>query len=446
MNISKNKKDSSSQGISLLLDLIEKYLDHQILLPTFKNDTYIKHYLMEIIRYKNKIQFILNKTLRSMKKEIKQRLNQTNLLFYSVYSFFWEKKSVEKIKKELLPLSLSREQIQDFQKFYQRLSNFNWEIALKGKNEIEQLSIQKAIPTFFINKLLPVMNLDDIKSNSEKMDIQARKGFFTIRLNSEIDLGEFEKYFNHLNLVRDENIPKTIHVPLKNKANIITSRFYQENKLIIQDKASIASVHIMDPQENDKICDLCAAPGMKTSLIAQNSQNKANIVALDFNLDRLKQIKPMMQKTSSENYHIIHGDGLNPPIRETKGIFFDKILLDAPCTGSGTFSSHPELKWRQNQKFLNQNVFLQRKLIDKAFNMLKPGGILLYSTCSLYPEEGELQIIKVLDKFDIEKLPSWISPSYKIDKTALSRVGRFFPIIHNTNGFFIAKLKKKYSN
>jgi len=214
MNISKNKKDSSSQGISLLLDLIEKYLDHQILLPTFKNDTYIKHYLMEIIRYKNKIQFILNKTLRSMKKEIKQRLNQTNLLFYSVYSFFWEKKSVEKIKKELLPLSLSREQIQDFQKFYQRLSNFNWEIALKGKNEIEQLSIQKAIPTFFINKLLPVMNLDDIKSNSEKMDIQARKGFFTIRLNSEIDLGEFEKYFNHLNLVRDENIPKTIHVPL----------------------------------------------------------------------------------------------------------------------------------------------------------------------------------------------------------------------------------------
>jgi len=202
----------------------------------------------------------------------------------------------------------------------------------------------------------------------------------------------------------------------------------------------------MDPQENDKICDLCAAPGMKTSLIAQNSQNKANIVALDFNLARLKQIKPMMQKTSSENYHIIHGDGLNPPIRETKGIFFDKILLDAPCTGSGTFSSHPELKWRQNQKFLNQNVFLQRKLIDKAFNMLKPGGILLYSTCSLYPEEGELQIIKVLDKFDIEKLPSWISPSYKIDKTALSRVGRFFPIIHNTNGFFIAKLKKKYSN
>jgi len=443
MNTSKKEKVSSSQGISLLLDLIQKYLDQQKLSPTFKNDTYSKHYLMEIIRYKNKIQFILNKTLRSMKKEIKQRLNQPNLLFYSVYSFFWEKKSFEKIKKELLPLSLSREQIQDFQKFYQRLSNFDWEIALKGKNEIEQLSIQKAIPTFFINKLLPVMKLEDIKANSEKMDTQARIGYFTIRLNSEIDLSEFEKKFIQLNLVRDGNIPKTIHVPLKHKAKIITSQFYQENRLIIQDKASIASVHLMDPQENDKICDLCAAPGMKTSLIAQLSQNMSNIVALDYDLARLKQIKPIMQKTSSKNYHIIHGDGLNPPIRESKGIFFDKILLDAPCTGSGTFSSHPELKWRQNQKFLNQNVFLQRNLIERAFNMLKPGGILLYSTCSLYPEEGELQIDKVLDRFEMEKLPDWISPNYKILNSTLKGVGRFFPTIHNTNGFFIAKMKKK---
>jgi len=226
MNTSKNKKVSSSQSISLLLDLIQKYLDHQIIPPTFKNDSYTKHYLMEIIRYKNKIQFILNKTLRSMNKEIKQRLNQTNLLFYAVYSFFWEKKSIEKMKKELLLLSLSRGQIQDFQKLYQRLSNFSWEIALKGKNEIEQLSIQKAIPTFFINKLLPVMNLDNIKANSEKMDVQARIGYFTIRLNSEIDLAEFENKFNHLKLERDENIPKTIHVPVKYKAKIMNRDKY----------------------------------------------------------------------------------------------------------------------------------------------------------------------------------------------------------------------------
>jgi len=85
---------------------------------------------------------------------------------------------------------------------------------------------------------------------------------------------------------------------------------------------------------------------------------------------------------------------------------------------------------------------LQRNLIEQAFNMLKPGGILLYSTCSMYPEEGELQINNVLDRFEIEKLPTWISPSYKINESTLSGTGRFFPTVHNTNGFFIAKLKK----
>ncbi|QEE16500.1 RsmB/NOP family class I SAM-dependent RNA methyltransferase [Promethearchaeum syntrophicum] len=446
MNASKKLESESSQGIPILLEIIQKYLDHQILLPTYKNDTYTKHYLMEIIRYKNKIQFILNKTLRSMKIDKTQRIIHENLLFYAVYAFFWEKKSWDKIKNESFPLSLKKDQIHLFKQFYERLSNFKWEYALKGKTKIEKLSIQDAIPTFFIQKLLPVMNLNEIQSNSEKMDVQARIGNFTIRLQSEDELIDFENKFRHLNFIKDEDIPKTIHIPLKHKAKIIASKFYQENKFIIQDKSSIASVYLMNPQENEKICDLCAAPGMKTRLIAQISKNRANIVAVDFNLTRLKQIRPMMQKIPSENYHLIHGDGIHPPIREIDGVQFDKILLDAPCTGSGTFSTHPELKWRQNLKFLNQNVFLQEKLIERAYYILKPGGILLYSTCSFYPEEGELHINKILDKFEIEKLPSWISPCYKINNSSLLGAGRFFPTIHNTNGFFIAKLKKKSNN
>ena len=435
-----------SQGISVLLDLIQKYLEHQKQLPLLNNNPYTKHYLMEIIRYKNKIQFILNKTLRSLKYREKNEILPENLLFYTIYAYFWEKKNLNRIENEIKPLFLNKEQINNFQRFYEKLSNFNWEIALKGKTEIERLSIRKAIPTFFIKKLLPVMTLDEIKSNSEKMDIQARTGFFTIRLNSEIDLDDFKKNFNQLNLILDQNLSNVIHIPLKHKAKIIKSDFFRENKLIIQDKASIASVHLLDPQPKENICDLCAAPGIKTNLIAQISHNEAKIIALDFNWIRLKQMKNIMQDTALKNVQILQGDGLNPPIREKWNGFFDKILLDAPCTGSGTFSTHPELKWRQNQIFLNQNVLLQRNLLQKAFFMLKPGGILLYSTCSFYPDEGELQINKVLDKFEMEKLPTWISSSYKINDNTLDGAGRFFPTIHNTNGFFIAKLKKKNSN
>ena len=117
--------------------------------------------------------------------------------------------------------------------------------------------------------------------------------------------------------------------------------------------------------------------------------------------------------------------------------------LDAPCTGSGTFLTNPELKWRQNQKFLNQNIVLQRKLFETALKLLKYEGIIVYSTCSLYPEEGEHIIMNFLKDLDPQMLPDWISPSYSINGSKLPGTGRLFPAIHHTKGFFIGKFKKK---
>ncbi len=130
-----------------------------------------------------------------------------------------------------------------------------------------------------------------------------------------------------------------------------------------------------------------------------------------------------------------------------QGIFgperFDKILLDAPCTGSGTFTNNPELKWRQNKRFLQRNIFLQEQLLLSALDLLKIGGTLVYSTCSLYPEEGEYQIQKIKsDKVRPEEIPSWIPSSYNITGFSQKGTGRFLPAEHDTNGFFLAKLTK----
>ena len=118
-------------------------------------------------------------------------------------------------------------------------------------------------------------------------------------------------------------------------------------------------------------------------------------------------------------------------------------MLDPPCTGSGTFLSNPELKWRQSEKFLNQNIILQKKLLRSAIKFLKPNGILVYSTCSLYPEEGEFQILEVLDHLYPLDLPKWFSPSYTINDSIIPGTGRLFPSTHQTQGFFIGKFKKK---
>jgi 16S rRNA C967 or C1407 C5-methylase (RsmB/RsmF family) len=136
----------------------------------------------------------------------------------------------------------------------------------------------------------------------------------------------------------------------------------------------------------------------------------------------------------------LNADGYTPPFKPQTQ--FNRVLLDAPCTGSGTFLTNPVLKWRQNKGFLEQNSILQSRLLEAALRALQISGTLVYSTCSLYAQEGELQIMKFLEYLAPLDLPEWLSPSYSIDGAVLPGTGRLFPATHHTQGFFIAKFKK----
>jgi 16S rRNA C967 or C1407 C5-methylase (RsmB/RsmF family) len=152
-------------------------------------------------------------------------------------------------------------------------------------------------------------------------------------------------------------------------------------------------------------------------------------------------MKKLLNHLNVLNTHLLNIDSIVIPLRFQN--YFDRILLDAPCTGSGTFLTNPELKWRQNYNFLYQNTILQKKLLGSALRLLKPGGILVYSTCSLYPEEGEYIIRDFLNQLQPLSLPAWFSPSYKINGSDLPGVGRLFPSMHQTQGFFVSKFIKK---
>ena len=390
--------------------------------------------------------FIIKKTLRSL--DIDENPNEQAKVefFFSTYRVMWEGASIDLIKIEL---KISKNLSQLFL-FIKKLLSFSWEKALEAKSKIEKLSIKEAIPTFFIERLLPVMTLKEIKLNIQYMNFYNENSFFTIRIN---DLTDSSRKENLLSLVihdlskknilirYDPHIPELIHIPVKQKSLVLKNKWYKEGYIIIQDKASAAVIHILTPRINEFLCDMCVAPGMKASLIAYYTKNKAVVVSGEFNTNRAKLTKELFKKLSVTSNHIINTDSIIFPIRSKHQ--FDRILLDAPCTGSGTFLASPELKWRQNENFLHQNIILQKKLIKSAINLLKPNGILVYSTCSLYPEEGEYQILDFLDYLKPLALPEWFSPSYKIKNSILPGTGRLFPSIHQTQGFFIGKFQKK---
>jgi len=431
--------------IEILIKLLIRFIERKTGTLSIKNrsNAELAHYYYEILRYWNKINFILKRNLKFTNGPHGSNNYSNAKYLIAIYRIVWEKEKAVKVGNEL---NLGSEE----SALIKKLDFFSWKQALKGKNEIERISLEIAIPTFSIKKLAPVMDFETIRANIKQMDGKEGDEILFLRYNDlpyqknqqdslTIVLKDLEE--QGINTKQDTHYSEVFYTELKNKKKILLNRLYKEGKLVIQDKASFAVTHLLEPQANELICDLCAAPGIKTSIIAQLSQNRTKIIANDFSKQRLRGTRQLLKKLNVLNTNLMNSDGIKLPVRFTN--FFDKILLDAPCTGSGTFSTNPELKWRQNEGFLHQNLVLQEKLLQSAINLLKPSGILVYSTCSLYPEEGELQVLKILNQLKPMELPKWFSPSYKIDNQNILGTGRLFPATHQTKGFFIAKFKKK---
>ena len=432
--------------IDIVISLLTQFLDgkHTSLIEKYRTNPQIVHYYKEIIRYWSKLNFIINKTLRSMGKTAKIRHDERAAYLYSTYRLKMEKATIDSIVKEL---KISKESF--IHSFLNKLSTFSWKRAFEDKSEEETLSIEEAMPSFFIERLLPVMSLDFLKKNIQFLNDIKKSEDFTVRINDLFGKISrpilIEKIMaslknEGLDIKQDREISEILHVPINRKNIIIQNEWYKKGNIIIQDKASAVVVKILDPQPNELICDMCAAPGVKTSMIAQFTNNRARIIAGEYLPERAFQSKKLLKHLNVQNNALISTDSIEFPVRFEEQ--FDRVLLDAPCTGSGTFLSNPELKWRQGEKFLHQNVVLQKKLLAKAVKLLKPHGILVYSTCSLYPEEGEYQVSEIIKKLKPLNILKWTLPSYKINGSEIPGTGRLFPSIHKTQGFFIAKFQK----
>jgi len=222
----------------------------------------------------------------------------------------------------------------------------------------------------------------------------------------------------------------------------------------IQETASMLPVMILNPKENDIVLDLCAAPGSKTTQIAAKMKNTGTIIANEVSLGRIKILASNTERCGVTNMIISKRDGITLCKKLKKhGFQFDKILLDAPCSGEGTLRSTPKTYKMWNPKTIKKMAYLQKNLFEAAFDLLKKGGTIIYSTCTHAPEENEEVVQFALENFkDIKietiKLPLKTTPGITKfqDKEYLEDVKlacRVYPHVADTEGFFLAKFTKK---
>jgi len=220
----------------------------------------------------------------------------------------------------------------------------------------------------------------------------------------------------------------------------------------IQELSSMLSILILGPKPGERVLDLCASPGSKTTQAAAKMKNQGLLIANEVKLDRLKILSANLERCGVMNAILTRRDGIALCSRfEKEKILFDKILLDAPCSGEGTIRSSPKTLEMWNIKTVEYLSKLQKALISSAIKILKPNGILVYSTCTHSPEENEEVIDFLLKNFKVKveqvSLPvkiragitKWKEKEYLEDVKFSCRI---YPQDNNTEGFFLAKIRR----
>ena len=230
---------------------------------------------------------------------------------------------------------------------------------------------------------------------------------------------------------------------------------YLAGYYMLQSASSFMPVMAMAPQPGERVLDMCAAPGGKTTYIAQMMRNEGIVVANDFKAVRIKSLVSNLQRLGVTNSITTNYDGRAFP-RVMGG--FDRVLLDAPCSGLGVISRDPSVKLQRSVKDIMRMAHLQKELLLAAIDSVdakggKDGGVIVYSTCSIAVEENEWVVDYVLSRRAVKVVPTGITfgcegrtrHGARRFHPSLKHARRFYPHVHNMDGFFVCKLKK-YSN
>ena len=218
-----------------------------------------------------------------------------------------------------------------------------------------------------------------------------------------------------------------------------------------QEAASMIPPIVLEPKPNDIILDMAASPGSKTTQIAQYMENKGILMANDYTIERMKPLSINLQRCGVTNAVITLMEG---QWFKKSGIEFDKILVDAPCSGTGTIRKSLKTIGIWNPDMVRRLSATQRQLIETGFNLLKENGTLVYSTCSLEPEENEEVVDFLINKYENAKLeeiklklkrsPAILEFDNKKYNEEIKKCLRIWPQDNDTEGFFVAKIRKTF--
>lgn len=277
------------------------------------------------------------------------------------------------------------------------------------------------------------------KEDTEKFLIaNNNKPTLSLHVNSLVtSVDEMKLLLNSVDLKFSDGKYLPDFIRMANLSNITDWEYFHKGYFSVQDESTGLPIKLLNIKPEMRVLDLCAAPGGKTALMADVMKNKGEIVALDRFDSRLKVLQKNLDRLKVKNVKTITVDANE--FKDEEG--FDRVLVDAPCSGLGTLTKKPDIKWKRDLGDIRNIVNIQYELLKSGSAQLKPGGSLVYSTCTIEPEENFEIIKKFLSEnpnFNLVNAGNYLP----IELVAENGTVQTLPHIHGIDGSFAAKLEK----
>ncbi len=297
---------------------------------------------------------------------------------------------------------------------------------------VEYLAIRYSHPAWLVKKWFERLGFEETKNLLQINNIPPKH---SLRVNTrkisvqdlQIRLQKFDIETTNSAYVNEclitERLPNLDNFPL-----------FQDGLFSIQDESAALIARLVDPQPGELVLDLCAAPGGKTMHLAELSNNSGRIIAVDIHLNRLQLVRHATQRLGHDTIFLVNADA-----SQISGIKSDKVLIDAPCSGLGVLAKRSDARWKKTPEQLFELGIVQRAILNNAAGLVKTGGHLIYSTCTIEPEENERQVQRFMKDH----------PEFKIDFPAdrfhqkLLKENKYIftiPHIHHIDGSFATRL------
>jgi NOL1/NOP2/sun family putative RNA methylase len=320
-----------------------------------------------------------------------------------------------------------------------KILSINPETEMKDLEETQKIALRTFNPAWFVRYCIKMLGRDEalqfLEKSAEPTPTYMRIN--TLKTSEEDALKKLEQ-----ENITIEKVPQLKHTYklVHTKKPLPQTQTHKDGLFYIQDKASCLAALVADPKPDTTVLDVCAAPGAKTTFLAQQMQNRGTIVSVDYSKRRIATWKKETTRMGATNAQPVVADTRTGLPLNLKA---NLVILDPPCTSTGTFGKTPAAKWRLTAKSIRAMAQMQKEMLQTCSEHVKAGGFLVYATCSVTLQENEMVIAEFLKH----------NPEYKLVDAeprvgsgglrGLTKCQRLYPHKDGCNGFFVAKLQKE---